>query len=68
VVSYMPRWLQIIQEDLPVTYEQLYEIPNDVRLYEFCGTAEPSTDVSCYHTAQTDLFTVTVENNTAGAH
>jgi hypothetical protein len=64
----MPTWLQIIQKDFPVTYEQLYGITKDARLYEFCRTAEPSTDASFYHTGQSDLFTVNAENNTGGTH
>jgi hypothetical protein len=64
VVSYRPRWPRIIQKSFPFAYEQ-YEIPNDAYLYEFCRTAEPSTDASFYHTAQSDLFTVTAENNTS---
>jgi hypothetical protein len=64
----MPRWLRIIQKGFPVTYEQLYEIPDDARLYEFCRIAEPSTDASFCHTAQSHLFTVAVENNTGGTH
>ena len=64
----MPGWMRIIQKDFPVTYEQLYETPNDARLYELCRTAEPSGDASFYHMAQSDLFTVTAENNTGGTH
>jgi len=54
----MPRWLRTIQKDFPVAYEQLYTIPNDARLCEFCNTAEPSDDASLYHIAQSDPFTV----------
>lgn len=65
----MPRWLPVIQEAFPVTYEQLHiKYRTTPCLYQFCKTAEPSADASFYHIAQSDLFTVTAANNTGGTH